>query len=140
MVKRVESMAEPSTDQTKEELLAFVRDMRQPRPPRPLKQRRVKPFRRHQVRRPAVKYSPEIKKLIINLYYQNGYRSEPAYSIGKVSRMLNFPKSTVGDVIRKFRNTQNIIDAVKDKRCGLFKRIPHDIQRELVSPSLLQEW
>jgi len=98
-------MAEPSTDQTKEELLAFVRDMRQPRPPRPLKQRRVKPFRRHQVRRPAVKYSPEIKKLIINLYYQNGYRSEPAYSIGKVSRMLNFPKSTVGDVIRKFRNT-----------------------------------
>ena len=115
MVKRVESMVEPSTDQTKEELLTFVRDMRQPRPPRPLKQRRVKPFRRHQVRRPAVKYSPEIKKLIINLYCQNGYRFSQITSVSGIWFFITVRSSSI---VWSFHSRSGYIGVVVGARRG----------------------
>lgn len=54
--------------------------------------------------------------------------------------MLNFPPVTVWRIIRQFKRIQDLGKSVEDKRIGLFKKLPHNIQQELVSPELLQEW
>jgi transposase len=101
--------------------------------------KRIKPFAKRVKRHKYISYSPEIRKLVVRVYFGGDLNGKPELTYARVAKIFNMPLMTVCYIVNAYRSSGCNIDAVAKKRTR-FSMLSSDLQTKLMSEELLQEW